>query len=145
MNRIKWDEIEKPVPVSPEYPCEPGDVISHYGGFHTKLVLEVNADGLPTVMIPTNGDEIVIDKVIAAKDDGTFYHTDRTSTEEEWRRMASYAHCKSNEVMRRRIWTDILRKKSTLAERWAADPVPFRVYRDGKWLTPKELTEKEEK
>ena len=36
-------------------------------------------------------------------------------------------------------------KGATLAERWAEDKVPFRVYRDGKWLTPQELAEADKK
>ena len=32
-----------------------------------------------------------------------------------------------------------IKKGATLAERWAADPVPFRVYRNGKPMTPQEL------
>lgn len=139
MDKRRWDKVRCPIPISRDNPCEPGDVVSHYGGFHAKLVLEVDAKGLPIVMLPTNGDEIVIDEAIAALDDGTLYHTDRTSTEEEWHRMAPYAHCKGNEVMRRRIWDDHLKKESSLAERWAADPVPFRVYRGNKWMTPQEL------
>ena len=43
--------------------------------------------------------------------------------------------------MHRRLWE----KESTLAERWAADSVPFRVFRDGKWMTPQELAEREER
>ena len=139
MDKKRWDKVRCPIPISKGNPCEPGDVVSHYGGFHTKLVLKVDSNGLPTALLPTNGDEVVIDESLAALDDGTLYHTDRTSTEEEWRRMAPYAHCKGNEVMRRRIWADYLRKESRLAERWAADPVPFRVYRGDKWTTPQEL------
>ena len=36
-------------------------------------------------------------------------------------------------------------KGATLAERWAEDKVPFRVFRDGKWLTPQELAEADKK
>ena len=35
------------------------------------------------------------------------------------------------------------KKGVTLAERWAADKVPFRVYRDGKWVTPQELAKEQ--
>ena len=93
-----------PVPVSKEYPCEPGDVVSHYGGFHLKLVLEVDEDGLPTVMIPTKGDVIVLDETIVENDDGTLYHTDLTSTEEEWLRTAPHAFWKTNDALHRRLW-----------------------------------------
>jgi len=113
MDHNRWRKIKRPIPVSEEYPCKPGDVVSHYGGFNTELVLEVDEKGLPSARLTMKGREIVIDKDIAAKDDGTLYHTDRTSTEEEWQRMAPYAHCKSNEVMRRRIWIDILRRRSS--------------------------------
>ena len=34
-----------------------------------------------------------------------------------------------------------VKKGATIAERWASDTVPFRVYRDGKWLTPQDLAE----
>lgn len=30
-------------------------------------------------------------------------------------------------------------KPATLQERWASDPVPFRVYRNGKWINAGEL------
>ena len=96
-----------PVPVSMTHPCEVGDVVSRYGGFNTRLVLKVDPNGMPTEMLSMKGREIAIDADIERKDDGRLYHTDRTSTEEDWRRLAGYAHWKGNEAMRRRIWTDI--------------------------------------
>ena len=143
MNKKRWNEIGEPVPVSKEYPCEPGDVVSHYGGFHLSLVLEVDEDGLPTAMTKMNGDVIVIDETSAAKDDGTLYHTDLAFTKEKWSRTAPYAFWKMNDDIHHRLWAEILKKGSSLAERWAADPVPFRVYRYGIWMTPQELAEKE--
>ena len=105
MNKGRWNKIGAPVPVSKEHPCEPNDVVSHYGGFHLKLVLEVDADGLPTRMLPTKGDVIVLDEDILAKDDGTLYHTGLTFTEEYWKRMAPYAFWKTNESVHRRLWS----------------------------------------
>lgn len=71
------------------------------------------------------------------------YHTDLTSTTEVWNRTAPYASWKMNDAVYHRIWEKFLKMGATLAERWAADPVPFRVYRDGKWMTPQELAENE--
>lgn len=128
MRAERWKKIGIPVPVSIEYPCEPGDIVSRYGGFHLWLVVEVDQEGLPTKMIPTKGDVIVIDEDLEAKDDGTLYHTDMASTEEEWHRTAPYAFWKMNDALHHRIWEENLKRGSTLAERWAADPVPFRVF-----------------
>ena len=104
MKQERWNKINKPVPVSKEHPCEPGDVVSHHGGFHLKLVTEVDEDGLPTTMLPTKGDVIVIDEDILAKDDGTLYHTDLTSTVEEWNKKHPYLCWKTNESIHRRLW-----------------------------------------
>ncbi len=104
MKKDRWDRIGRPVPVSAEYPCEIGDVVSQYGGFNTSLVLKVDAEGMPTERLSMKGREIVIDDEVRQKDDGRLYHTDRISTEDEWRGLAGYAHWKQNEAMRRRIW-----------------------------------------
>lgn len=109
MNKERWSKINYPVPVSKEYPCELGDVVSHYGGFHAKLVLEVDPNGLPVTMLTMKGDDIPVDQAIADADDGTLYHTDRTATEEEWRHMHPYAQWKSSDAMRLRIWAHIFR------------------------------------
>ena len=106
MNKERWSKINKPVPVSTEHPCEPGDMLSRYGGFHLSLVTEVDADGLPTAMLPTKGDVIVIDQDLVAKDDGTLYHTDRTFTEEQWRKTSPYAFWKINDDTHRRLWKE---------------------------------------
>ena len=109
MNKEKWNEINRPVPVSEAYPCEPGDVVSQFGGFHLWLVQEVDEDGLPTKMLPTKGDVIVLDETIEEKNDGTLYHTDLTSTEEDWNRTAPYAFWKMNNALHRRVWEEYLK------------------------------------
>jgi len=35
-------------------------------------------------------------------------------------------------------------KKATLAERWEADEVPFRVFRNGKWVNAGDLKEEKD-
>jgi len=117
MNKERWNKIGRPVPVSKEYPCEPGDVLSRFGGFHLSLVLEVDEDGLPAAMLPTKGDVIVVNEDIAAKDDGTLYHTDLTSTEEKWNRTSPYVFWKINDKIHQRLWSVLLRKESVPVER----------------------------
>jgi len=89
------------------------------------------------------GHVIVLDEDIVAKDDGTLYHTDLTSTEEKWKETHPYVFWKTNDAVHRRLWTEKSQIEATLAERWAADMVPFRIIRDGKWMTPQEVKEKE--
>lgn len=107
MDKNRWDRIRFPAPVSEEYPCQVGDVISHYEGFNPQLVLAVDEKGLPMTRLTMKIWEIPVQEEIKEKDDGTLYHTDRVSTEEEWRRLAGYAHFKTNESMRRRIWPEL--------------------------------------
>lgn len=35
------------------------------------------------------------------------------------------------------------KKQKPLTERWAGDDVPFRVFRDGKWINAKDLKKEE--
>ena len=104
VKRGRWNRIKKPVPVSAEYHCKVGDVVSQYGGFNTSLVLEIDDNGIPTKRLPMKGQEIVLDEQVKQMDDGRLWHTDRVSTEEEWRSLAGYAHWKTNKAMRERLW-----------------------------------------